>query len=177
MVSRICLALAGLLFCVHTTLAQEEEGEGGHRHKLALFSGSSWLPQGRSIYTGDRQTVIAPVYGLDYEFRVGERWAIGTYNDITLIRVAMEDAEGMFMERENAVLLSVGGSYELFPRMAVELSAGVETDRHETLRVGRLGLEYAIPLPQHWELAIAASYVNKDVFDVFSLGLLVGRRF
>jgi hypothetical protein len=34
-----------------------------------------------------------------------------------------------------------------------------------------------VPLPQHWELAFAASYLNKDVFDVFSLGLLVGRRF
>ena len=172
------VALATATPCTLSTSAQKGEDAGSEgRHLIALFTGNSWIPEGLSHETGDKETVIAPTFGLDYEFRLSDDWSLGTYNDVEIMNILVEEEDGTLLERENTVVLTVGGSLRLNRRMKVELSGGVESDAHETLRVARIAYEYGFELPQNWELGIAASYILKDFYNVFGLGLVIGHRF
>ena len=144
---------------------------------IAFFTGNSWIPEGRSHETGEKQTVIVPTFGLDYEFKLSAVWSLGTYNDLQIVNISVEEGDGTLLERENTTTFTLGGSCRFGERMKVELSGGVETDAHETLKVGRIAYEFGFELPDRWELGISASYVLKDFYDVFGLGLVIGKRF
>ena len=154
----------------------EEDGVVESRHLFAFFTGNSWIPQGRSRETGKKETVIAPTFGLDYEYRLSEAWAFGSYNALTIVNISVERDEEELVERENTTTFTIGGSCHFTERMKVELSAGVETDAHETLRVGRIAYEYGFEMRKNWELGIVASYTWKDFYDVFGLGLVISKR-
>jgi hypothetical protein len=151
--------------------------ESPRRHKLALLQATSWVPQGRDPETGAKQTVLAPTYGIAYEYWLTDRFALGTYDDVEFINISVEGEDGELLRRENVVVLSGVLVWEPRRPWTVAVGSGAEIDNHETLWIGRIGAEYAFELPNAWELAVSAGYVNKDVYDAVSLGLTVGRRF
>ncbi|WP_228850396.1 hypothetical protein [Aegicerativicinus sediminis] len=161
----------------NTSETQEEEQETLKRHKLALYLGSSLVPEGRSLGTNENVTLLAPTFGFSYEYWIAERWAIGTYNDIEIINLLVEEEEGNFLERENAVVLTLGLTYELMPRLTVTAGGGLETDKNETLGVVRLGSEYVLLEKNEWELSATLNYIHKDVYEIFGFGLVFGKRF
>lgn len=154
-----------------------EEEEVFHRNKLAFYAGYSWIPEGRDIDTGEKEVIIAPTFGFSYEYWLSERWAIGTYNDVEIVNLHVENEEGDFLERENATVLSVAGTWEALPRWTVSLGGGIETDAHETLWIVRLGSEFILLEKNNWELSVGFNYIYKDVYDIFGLGFVYGLKF
>ncbi|WP_076662184.1 hypothetical protein [Mangrovimonas sp. DI 80] len=154
-----------------------EEEEVFHRNKLAFYAGYSWIPEGRDIDTGEKEVIIAPTFGFSYEYWLTERWAIGTYNDVEIVNLHVENSKGDFLERENATVLSVAGTWEALPRWTVSLGGGIETDAHETLWIVRLGSEFILLEKNNWELSVGFNYIYKDVYDIFGLGFVYGLKF
>lgn len=175
------MLIAGLLFMFPgSAWSQEEEPSGEEafkRHKLSLYAGYSWIPSGLDPETGQEEFLIAPSIGFSYEYWITERWAIGTYNDMEIIRIQVEDNEGTFLERENAVVLSLGATWEACPRWTLSLGGGIETDRNETLSLVRLGTEYVLLEQNEWELSAGLNYIWKDVYDIFGIGFVLGKKF
>ncbi|MFN3876286.1 MAG: hypothetical protein ACK4L7_10295 [Flavobacteriales bacterium] len=178
---RYSLLLSAFALGMGYATAQHHSEESGKeaevRHQLAFFSGHSWVPQGRNVETGRRQSVLAPTFGIDYAYQLSERWTIGTYNDLEVLNILVDDREDRTLERENVVVLTLGAAFEFAEHWCVELGGGVETDRHGTLRVGRMALERGFPLRGRWHLGLVLSYVNKDLYDTLGIGLAIGPRF
>ncbi|WP_445385843.1 hypothetical protein ACT6NV_03280 [Robiginitalea sp. IMCC44478] len=178
------LILIGALVCLFPDLAcAQEAGENPAgeevflRNKLSLYAGYSWIPSGLDPETGQEEFLIAPSIGFSYEYWLTERWAIGTYNDIEIIRIQVEENEGSFLERENAVVLSLGATWEARPRWTLSLGGGIETDRNETLSIVRFGTEYVLLEQNEWELSAGLNYIWKDIYDIFGIGFVLGKKF
>jgi hypothetical protein len=147
------------------------------RHKLGVYLGNSLIREVHNTQTGKEQFVLAPTFGLDYEYWFSHKWAVGTYNEISILSIDVKQDEEEFLKRENVILCSVVGVYEVFPRFAVFAGTGFETDDHHTLWIRFLGVEYAFIKCNGWEVSAAVGYVNKDLYDLFSFGVVIGRRF
>ena len=147
------------------------------RNKFALYTGYSWIPEGRDPETLEKKSLIAPTFGFSYEYWFSERWAIGTYNDVEIINLQVEEEEEAFLERENAVVLTVGVTYELLPKLTVSLGGGIETDSNETLGVIRLGSEYVLLEKNEWELSAALTFIHKDIYEIVGFGFVFGKKF
>ncbi|WNJ18646.1 hypothetical protein [Pontibacter sp. G13] len=176
----LLIAFALLIsFAPKNVLAQSpeaEEAEPFFRHKFAYVAGYTWTPQGRNEITDERQTIIAPVVGLDYEFWFSERWGIGTFNELEIINIRIERNSGDFLRRENVVVLSAGPLFQILPRWSASAAIGAEIDTHATLLVLRLGTEYAFIESGPWEVAVSFDFINKEIYDNFGLGLVVAYR-
>jgi hypothetical protein len=172
-----------LIFFVTTSLFAQHEAQHGtesqlKRHKLGVFLGNALIHGVHNTSTGKEQYVIAPTVGVDYEYWINHKWAIGTYNEIAHvdIEVITEEHEE-FIKRENAMLFSAVALFEPFHNFGIFAGTGIETDPHHTFWIRYVGCEYAIVRHNNWDVSVAAGYVNKDLYDAFTFGVVIGRRF
>ena len=182
--SKIFLITALVFFSIFSiTHAQQEDqdNEGIHglkRHKIGAFLGNALIHSVHNTQTGNEQYVIAPTFGIDYEYWINHRWAIGTYNEVAHmdLEVINEDHEES-IKRENALLLSAVAVYEPIRNLGIFAGTGIETDPNHTFWIRYMGLEYSFVRCNNWDVSIAVGYVNKDAYDAFTFGIVVGRRF
>ncbi|QLE00377.1 hypothetical protein HX109_01935 [Galbibacter sp. BG1] len=169
-----------------TAFGQENESENENdmeteeefkRHKPAIFTGYSWIPQGEDEDTGEKETIFVPSIGFSYEYWFSEKWAIGTYNDVEIIKYEVErDDESSSLKRENAISLSIAGVYEVLPKWTLIAGTGLDIDKNETLPILHFATEYVILEKADTELSVSLSYNNKRFYDSFSIGLVLGKK-
>ena len=171
------------LFSLATTVIAQEDAQETHanplkRHKVGAFLGNALIHGVHNTRTGKEQYVIAPTIGIDYEYWINDRWAIGTYNEIAHmdIEVITEEHEE-YIKRENAMLISAVAVFEPFHNFGIFAGTGIETDPHHTFWIRYLGMEYALVRHNNWDISISVGYVNKDLYDAFTFGVVIGRRF
>lgn len=163
--------------------AQEKDHESvpSHtlkRHKIGAFVGNALIHGVHNTQTGKEQYVLAPTFGLDYEFWINHRWAIGTYNEIAHFDIEVEtETHEEFIKRENAMLFSAVAVFEPIHNLGIFAGTGVETDPNHTFWIRYMGLEYAIVRCNDWDISVSAGYVNKEAYDAFTFGVVLGRRF
>ena len=121
-----------LIFFVTTSLFAQHETQHRtesplKRHKVGVFVGNALIHGVHNTNTGKEQYVIAPTVGLDYEYWINHKWAIGTYNEIAHIdiEVITEDHEE-FIKRENAMLFSAVALFEPFHNLHQDLRIGLQ---------------------------------------------------
>lgn len=190
-VSRIwaIVSIATLSLAVIPVWAGEAEAEAGpfKRHRIAFFTGNTIVPSGGE--NEDRLgTAIVPTLAFDYEYWPSRRFAVGWYNDFTLtsffVKTNREAPPGAssseggkeIIEREPVYLTAVVGIFEPVRRLALYTGPGYEFEENENLPVWKLGVEYSFPLPNDWDIALAAAYDYKEIYDSFSVGLSFGKR-
>lgn len=156
---------------------EEEESEEFKKHKLAIFTGYSWIPQGENNDTGDRETLFVPSIGFSYEYWFSEKWGIGTYDDVEIIKYKIDREGEEDLERENAFALTVGVVREILPLWTFVLGGGVDIDKNETLPILHLATEYVILEKNNNELSVSLSYNFKEYYDTFSIGFVYGKKF
>ena len=171
-----------IFFVASSLFAQEESHKitehSLKRHKIGAFLGNSLIHEVHNTQTGKEQYVLAPTFGLDYEYWINQKWAIGTYNEIAHIDIEVQTEEHEeFIRRENVMLFSAVVVFEPFHNFGIFAGTGIETDPHHTFWIRYLGAEYAFVRCNNWDVSVAAGYVNKDLYDAFTFGIVVGRRF
>lgn len=173
------IAIVFLISC-NPIFAQENDHQAEHtlkRHKIGLFTGNSLIHGVHNTHTGKEQYVLAPTFGLNYDYWFSHKWAIGTHNEFSFMNIEVEHNEEEYLVRENAMLFSGVLLYEVFPRFGIFAGSGFETDSHHTLWVRYFGMEYSFIQDNNWDISVEAGYVNKEYYDAFSFGLVIGRRF
>ncbi len=161
----------------------QEEDHNSHenslkRHKLGVFLGNAIIHGVHNTKTGHEQYVLAPTFGIDYEYWINSKWAIGTYNEIAHLDIEVEtETHEEFIKRENAMLFSVVTVFEPIHHLGIFAGTGIETDPHHTFWIRYLGLEYTFIRANNWDVSVSAGYVNKDLYDAFTVGVVIGRRF
>lgn len=172
------LIIAALLVGIcQPLLAQEGEEIMLKRHKMGLYLGNSVVHEVHNNLTGKEQYVLAPTFGLDYEYSLTERWAVGLYNEISFLNIDVETEHEEYIKRENVFLSSGVVVFEPIRHLAVFAGAGIEKDQHEVLLIKYIGVEYAFIHCNDWDVSAEAGYINKDLYDSFNFGVVIGRRF
>ena len=176
------LGLIAIFIAIMPLAAQEKSDESkAHsikRHKIGAFIGNAVIHGVHNTQTGHEQYVLAPTFGLDYEYWINHKWAIGTYNEVAHVNIEVETEEHEeYIKRENTALFSVVALYEPIDKLGIFAGTGIETDPNHTFWIRYLGLEYAFVRCNDWDVSLAVGYVNKDLYDVFTFGVVIGRRF
>ncbi|NJN24560.1 MAG: hypothetical protein HC819_00420 [Cyclobacteriaceae bacterium] len=82
-----------------------------------------------------------------------------------------------FVKRENIILSSAVVVFEPVKHVAFFAGSGIETDQHKTLWIKYIGVEYAFIHCNDWDVSLEAGYINKELYDSFNFGVVIGRRF
>ena len=110
---------------------------------------------------------------------ISEKVGIGLNVDVLIETFAIEDRDGIEVERERPVATILVGDYEIGKRFALVVGAGVEWEKNENYGLLRFGLDYAHPLgDKGFEfLATFTSDILFGGYNTINLGLGVGKKF
>lgn len=157
-----------LIWIIPCTCAQhavtDEHGSGAEhksgRHRVTAVMAYSFLKNQLDENTDN--ILVAPTVGLNYDFRVGEKWGLGLHSDIVLQQYKVEDHnDETVLVRENPVALVLVGLFEPLPSLMLIAGYGIELEAHENIQLLRFGVEYGFHLPGNWELGFALEFDRK----------------
>jgi hypothetical protein len=153
----------------------EEEGEAERfaKHKIGVSVGYTHIPEGADDVDDDKGVWVLTL-GLDYQYRLNEKWSVGGVFDIEFGEYLIIDKH---LGRENATVVAALGTYEVMPNWGVYAGGGVEFEKHRNLGVIRIGTEYAFPLGGGWIIAPSVLADIKEEFNSLALAVAVGRWF
>ncbi len=154
----------------------EEHHEFKH-HKISLVIGHTHIPAGNPD-VGRVGNVIAPSWGIDYEYWFNHKWAAGLHTDLEMISYVIDNDDRSELERERPVILSLVALFKPIHSLVVYVGPGLELEKNENFMVYRFGVEYEFEMGKHWELSPGVFYDSKEgIYDSWSVGLAVGKRF
>jgi hypothetical protein len=146
------------------------------KHSIALIIGHTQLPEG--IENGKKKWVSLPSWGLDYNFEINERWAVGLHNDIVVESFAVKHFDGTEIERSTPFASAFVGMFKPVKNLSFVLGAGGEFSREENLFLIKAGIEYAYRFHNNWELLTSITNDLKvDSYNSFNIGLGIARKF
>jgi len=151
-----------------------EHSETRPRHRLAFFTGNTWIRQEGEVGAVDG-LIAAPTIGLDYAFRFNERFAVGSISDLIMDSYVIVLEDGSELERELAVVTSVVVMWRATHRLQLFAGPGIEADQHETLTLLKVGLEWDIFEPHPWDVALNVAADIKGEYNPLVFGLSIGR--
>lgn len=169
----------GLIIGSLPLFGQHHKMEHTVHHKASHFRISAaiahtYLPE--STIDG-KKTLALPSFGLDIEYWANHHWGVGLHNDLELVNFEIKDKEGVHIEREFPVLVTLDALWKPNKSLVVLVGPGIEFEKSENYLVFRTGLEYEFQFAPKWDLAPIIFYdVRKDAYNTFSIGLGVGYR-
>ena len=138
--------------------ANAEHGSSGHKITLVMaysFINNSFSEQTNGI-------LIVPTIGFNYDYFFNARWGLGLHTDLLLQQYKVEKHGGHEeILRENPVGLAGMLLFKPNHRWTLMAGYGVEVEKHENFQMIRVGVEYGIELPKHWELGFSLEFDYK----------------
>ena len=173
----LCIITCSLLGFSVFAQEHEIEHEAHDRHMVAVLLGHSLVLEG--VREGERRSIYVPSFALQYNYGLSEKVAIGLHIDALIETFAIENPDGLEIERERPVATILVGAYEFARRFAFLLGGGVEWEKNENYGLVRFGLDYAHPLgDQGFEFI---STLNADVlfggYNTINLAVGVAKTF
>lgn len=160
----------------------EAPAEEHARHEVSVLLAHTSVSQGINV-VGDRTWLMLPSWGLNYNYWLTHRWAIGLHTDlITETFVVTENHNEADnepeVERTRPVAPALMLSYRPHHHWAFILGGGIEFAKEENLALVRAGTEYTIHLGGPWETSGSLAYDFRfDAYDSYTLGIGVTRVF
>lgn len=161
-----------------TGRAQElEEG----RHSLLLMIGHEHSFNGRDD-EGKKKVLILPFYGLDYNYRISEKFSIGLHTDFVVesfkVEKNLKSDTSEVVERTRPVAPAVMAFYKAGKHWSFGLGMGGEFAREENYWLNRAGVEYASEIRNGWEVSGGIQYDFRwKAYDTYTIGLGIGKSF
>jgi len=146
-------------------------------HKISLVISHTHIPKGNSS-AKEETFLIVPSWGLNYEYWINHKWAVGLHNDMEISTYVIVDERGSEIERERPIISTIVGIYK--PNKIVNIVAGFgrEFEKNKNFWVIRLGIELEFELHNRWELSPGLIYdIKESVYDSWTIGLAVSKRF
>ena len=164
-----------------TLLAQEHEEnesqEDTKHHRVSLMISHTHIPKGVPSVENSG-SVIVPSWGLTYNYRFNEKWALGVHTDMEIATYLIEDADGDQLERSQPIIVSLIAGYNLWQGIELALGFGREFEENHNFWVYRFGIEYNIEIGHHWDIAPALMFdVKENLYNSWTLGVVVGKKF
>jgi len=148
------------------------------KHSLALVISHTQINEGRDK-SGDKQWLSLPSWGINYNYRLTEKWLLGLHTDIVVedFVVKSHSRSNEFIERSYPVASAIVGSYKL-DSFHLMFGTGVEFEKEENLFLVRAGIEYNLHIIKNYELL--ANITNDFKFNAYNswaIGLGIARMF
>ncbi len=158
-------------------MEEDHEMEKMVHHKVSLIISHTHIPKGNS--SAQNETfLIVPSWGLNYEYWINHKWAIGMHNDMEISTYVIIDEHGSEIERERPIISTIVGIYK--PNKLINLIAGFgrEFEANENFWVLRFGIDLEFEMHNGWELAPSLVYdIKETIYDSWTIGLGIGKRF
>jgi hypothetical protein len=173
---RASILVLMIVFMSYSRIYAQEEDSTHHeeKHLIALSLGYTYIPEGGEAHHAEATGVFVPSIGLDYFFRIHQRWEIGMMADAELGEYVIVHKE---LNRENAFVVVGAGAFKITNHWNVIGGAGIEIEKNENLAVLRLGTDYSFSLGKGWILAPGFFYDMKEGYDTWSFAIALGKGF
>lgn len=171
------LFLGALFLGLNATFSQEDEMETEieNPHSLALIFSYTHIPEA-SRDGEEIDFITVPTIGLDYFYKISEKWMLGGAFDMELEKYEVE-FEGESLKREIAIIFGAVVAYEILPKWAVFTGPGIEFEKNKTLFIFRFATEYTIKLKNNWAVFPNFTYDFKREFGSYAFGLGLRKSF
>lgn len=159
--------------------AQEAEGasEEFYRHKVMVVLGHTHVAEGFNS-KGDKSWIVLPSWGVDYDFRLNDKWSIGLHSDMVIESFEYESEDQIKLDRTRPIALVIVGSRKFGEHFSILAGGGMEVAPEENLTLIRVGADYSWELKNNWELAVNLMTDFKlDAYDSWVFGLGVAKLF
>lgn len=164
---------------VSTAFGQEHSGSHDEhaRHRIGALIGHTWIPLG-FLPNIEQGFLAVPTWGLAYDFRVSERWALGIHTELETATYVIEETNGVELERERPFKVILATAYNPWKALVIEAGFGRELEKNESFWVYRLGAAYEIEISKGWDLAPGFIFdFKEDIYTSVTFGLQVGKKF
>ncbi len=172
------LLLAFIAFAnAQETEHKESEEHKEKRHTVAVLISHTQIAE--TVEGEGKKSISVPSWGIDYNYEITERWAVGLHNDIIVESFIIENNEGAEVERSSPFATAVVGMFKPIKNFSLVLGAGGEFSKEENLFLIKAGVEYShLILHNNWELIASFSNDFKlDAYNSWTLGFGIGRKF
>ena len=156
--------------------AQGEEGEGEalKRHRIGLYSGATFVPEGEE--GGETKLIVVPTVGLDYDYKFSERFGVGLYNDLQLSSYLVQTFDEGAVERSFAFATVLVAVLEATPWLEFYAGPGLELEKNENFWVLKLGGSVAPTFGGIGGASLEAYVDYKEEYISIGLGIKVAAR-
>ncbi len=161
--SKLVLLFFGIL-SIQTVHGQEEF----KHHKIMVVLGHAMTPEGINV-DGKKTMLFLPSWGLDYDYRITEKWSVGLHSDFIIENFAFEDPNEIIKERSTPLAVVLSAGYKVGEHFTLIAGGGSEIAKEENLTLVRFGLDYGWEIGE-WE--VAANYMFDFKIDAYNTGVL-----
>lgn len=169
----IAMVIAGRL------QAQEKE-LFSRNHQIGINIGHEYSFSGIGE-DGERDLMILPYWGLDYNYHFSEKFSIGVHIDFITETFKVEKSYGDeedVSERTRPIAPALMGMYKPSERWGIGLGMGGEFAKEENFWLNRLAVEYGVPIRKGWEVFGVFQYdIRWNAYDTWTLGLGISKSF
>ena len=148
-------------------------------HRLTVVLGHSHLSEGIQD-NGKKGWKTVPSTGIDYDYWIHNKWAIGVQTDIVIEDFEVEDHNHTVIERSKPLSTVAVAIFKPGEHISFLAGMGGEFAKEENFALTRLGIEAGWEMKNHWEFGISLLYdIKWSAYDtwVFGFGIskLLGR--
>lgn len=166
-------------FCIHYVHAQENNSaEENLHHRLSLGISHTYTTVSNET-TNEKHHFVAATIGLNYELWFNKKWALASYNDISMQSFTIEQKpEGEDVSREYPLLITLVGIYKPGNHWLFFAGPGKEFELEKNYAVIKTGIEYGVHLSKNWEIGFGSDYdIKIDGYNSWLFGISVSKIF
>ncbi|MEY2902112.1 MAG: hypothetical protein RLY89_1218 [Bacteroidota bacterium] len=145
---------------INSSISQSfQENKFDKFSRLTIGLGHTHVSEGK--VNGNTKWLAMPSWTINYDNWLSKKWAIGLQADLILENFIIESNHQELIERSYPLALVPVAIYK--PNKHISLIAGIggELSKNHNLAMTRLGVEYGIHLPQHWEVGTSLVWDGK----------------
>ena len=169
-----CLLVSAGIIAQEKSHEEKESIKG--MHQFTLIISHSHISEGIDE-NGEKKWIVMPSWGLDYNYWIGEHWAIGLHTDMIIENFSVEEHEGNeVIERTRPFALVPAVVFKPKEHSSFVLGMGAELAKEGNVALTRIGYEYGWELPKHWELSLSLMYdIKWNTYDTWVFGFGVSK--
>ncbi|HQU99814.1 MAG: hypothetical protein JNK61_00165 [Bacteroidia bacterium] len=150
-------------------------------HSISLVLSHATVFNGLNT-EGKRQVINLPAWGIDYNYQFKPKWSLGIHTDIIIEKFVVEKqgetGTEAALERSYPIAPAIVAMYKINHHWSGLLGAGIEFEKTENFFLNRLGIEYALEMPNEWEFLASFNYdIKWNAYDTYILGVGVAKQF
>lgn len=160
------------LFAVFCLKASGQEDESENRHRITFLLSHTWI---NTVASDGQKFTALPSFGLNYDYWINEKFAIGLHNDFIAETFVIERLDGEAeLERELPWAAIVVGIYKFENGLSPLIGGGVEIETNESLPILHVGMEYGREFAEVWEVGLNLTYDFKwEAYNSYAFGLSI----
>ncbi len=175
--SRLLVLIGVLALCASDVLGQEiDEQQEFKKARVAFSIGQGYIPQADN---NSSNFLILPTIGLDFQYRMNEKWGVSLKSDIEIANYLVEDNDENKLERENPLIVSIPVTYSPWENgFSFFMGPGIEIEENENFFILRLGVGKEFELGNEWDFSPEFIYDLKNgSINSFTIAFGVGKKF